>query len=199
MSIRHITKGRRGVAVAALAVTLALTVAGCGGGDNDDNNKTGSAPSSQSSAEKGKEQDAPSADQPDPNVKLAEVTGRSGLVLVVNQVERDSGGFLTISGQIKNPTDQVVNMSGFAGAETQVVSMSPNSVAGATLIDKAGKKRYYILRDTEMRCLCTIGLLPLQPGKTAPVFMQFPAPPEGTADVDLALPSFAVASLKISG
>ncbi|MFJ2557813.1 MULTISPECIES: hypothetical protein [unclassified Streptomyces] len=199
MSIRHITKGHRGVAVAALAVTLALTVAGCGGGDNDDGKKANSGSSSQPSAEKNKDQDTSSADQPDPNVKLAEVTGRSGLVLVVNQAERDSGGFVTISGSIKNPTDQVVNMSGFAGAETQVVSKSPNSVAGATLIDKAGKKRYYVLRDTEMRCLCTIGLLPLQPSKTAPVFMQFPAPPEGTTDVDLALPTFAVASLKISG
>ncbi|MEV7087344.1 hypothetical protein AB0O07_15810 [Streptomyces sp. NPDC093085] len=198
MSIRRITKGRRGVAVAAMAVTLALTVAGCGGGDGDDSKKTESTSSSQPSAEKSKGQDDSSADQPDPNVKLAEVTGRGGVVLVVNQVKRDSGGFVTVSGVIDNPTDQVVNMGGFAGSETQMVAQSPNSVAGATLIDKAGKKRYYVLRDTDNRCLCTMGLLPLQPGKKAPVFMQFPAPPEGTTDVDFALPTFAVASLKIS-
>ncbi|MEE1804242.1 hypothetical protein PUR57_37150 [Streptomyces sp. JV176] len=199
MSIRHITKGRRGVAVAALAVTLALTVAGCGGGDNDDSKKTNSGSSSQPSAEKSKEQDTSSADQPDPNVKLAEVTGRGGLVLVVNQVKRDSGGFVTVQGQLKNPTDQVVNTSGMEGAELEVVSKNPNSVAGATLVDKTGKKRYYVLRDTESRCLCTTGLAAIPANGSTSIFMQFPAPPEGSTDVDLTLPSFAVASLKISG
>lgn len=66
-------------------------------------------------------------------------------------------------------------------------------------MDKAGKKRYYILRDTDGRCLCTTGMSAVQPGASVPVFMQFPAPPAETTEVDFNLPTFATTSLKISG
>lgn len=80
-----------------------------------------------------------------------------------------------------------------------IVNKNPNSVAGATLVDKVGKKRYYVLRDTDSRCLCTTAISSLAPGKTAPFFIQFPAPPQGTTEVDFSLPTFATTSLKISG
>lgn len=79
------------------------------------------------------------------------------------------------------------------------MAKNPNSVAGATLVDKQGKKRYYVLRDTDARCLCTTEIVPLAPGKSTSVFMQFPAPPQTTTEVDFTLPTFATASLKISG
>ncbi len=36
-------------------------------------------------------------------------------------------------------------------------------------------------------------------GRSTPVFMQFPAPPATTTEVDFTLPTFATTSLKISG
>lgn len=132
-------------------------------------------------------------------MKLAEVKGQNGVLLVVNEVKRDSGGFVTVQGEIKNEGDQAVNPAAWAGSESVIVRKNLNSVGGATLVDKAGKKRYYILRDTDGRCLCTTGIRPLVPGKSLPVFMQFPAPPDTTTEVDLSLPTFATTSLKISG
>ncbi|MFF9569796.1 hypothetical protein [Streptomyces sp. NPDC014685] len=206
MSIRRSTRSRRAVAAVSLAAAMALAVVGCGTDDGGDkSNDAGSSPSSapSKSSEGDKEDEKPedtAADEGvDPNVKLAQVNGREGLVLVVNEVKRDSGGFVTVSGVITNNGDGIRNGGQWTGNESGIVAKNPNSVAGATLVDKVGKKRYYILRDTDGRCLCTTGLTAIQPGKSVSVFMQFPAPPATTTEVDFTLPTFATASLKISG
>ncbi|WP_371665612.1 MULTISPECIES: hypothetical protein [unclassified Streptomyces] len=205
MSIRRSTKSRRAVAAVSLAAALALAVTGCGtDGGGKKTNDAGSSPSSEpsksSDGDKGAEQeDTAAGENVDPNVKLAQVNGRDGLTLVVNEVKRDSGGFVTVSGVIKNDGDGIRSGGQWAGNEKNIVVENPNSVAGATLVDKIGKKRYYILRDTDGRCLCTTGLTAIQAGKSVSVFMQFPAPPETTTEVDFTLPTFATASLKISG
>lgn len=72
-------------------------------------------------------------------------------------------------------------------------------MAGATLTDKAGKKRYYVLRDTESRCLCTVGITRIGAGETIPFFAQFPAPPASSTEVEFNLPTFATATVKLSG
>ncbi|AXE79892.1 hypothetical protein [Streptomyces atratus] len=203
MSIRRSTKSRRAVAAVSLTAALALAISGCGtdggGKTNDVGSSPSSAPSKSSDENKeAKQEDTAAGDNVDPNVKLAEVKG-DGLTLVINQVKRDSGGFVTVQGQIKNESDETRNTSTWAGTESTVSSRNPNSVAGATLVDKTGKKRYYVLRDTEDRCLCTTSIPPLLAGRTTPIFMQFPAPPSTTTEVDFTLPSFATASLKISG
>ncbi|MFF9506382.1 hypothetical protein ACF1BU_03105 [Streptomyces sp. NPDC014724] len=204
MSIRRSTLSRRAVAAVSLTAVLALAITGCGtdsGGKTDDaGSSPSSTPSKSSDGDKeSKQEDTAAGDNVDPNVKLAEIRGQRGITLVINQVKRDSGGFVTVQGEVKNGSDTNQPTSGWAGTENLIVEKNPNSVAGAALIDKAGKKRYYVLRDTDNRCLCTTGILPLQPGGSTPVFMQFPAPPSTTTEVDFMLPTFATTSLKISG
>ncbi|MET7648740.1 hypothetical protein ABZS83_34990 [Streptomyces sp. NPDC005426] len=200
MSIRCTTRSRRVVAAVSLAAAAALVVTGCGGDDGGKTNDAGSSSSAKPSEEdKGAGGDTAAGDQVDPNVKLAEIKGASGMLLVINQVKRDTGGFVTVQGEMKNQGDTAVNPSAWAGTETVIVNSNLNSVGGATLVDSAGKKRYYILRDTDGRCLCTTGMSALQPDKSVPVFMQFPAPPNTTTEVDFNLPTFATTKLKISG
>ncbi|MFB7306172.1 hypothetical protein [Streptomyces sp. NPDC056192] len=204
MSIRRTARTRRAVAAVSMAAALALAVTACG---SDDGGKTkdpgssssSSAPNKPSDGDKGSQEDTAAGDKVDPNVKLAEVKGDKGMLLVINEVKRDSGGFVTVQGELKNQGDVAVNPSAWSGSETAIVNKNLNSVGGATLVDKAGKKRYYILRDTDGRCLCTVGMTAVQPGSSLPVFMQFPAPPSTTTEVDFSLPTFATTSLKISG
>jgi hypothetical protein len=66
-------------------------------------------------------------------------------------------------------------------------------------VDSKGKKRYYVLRDTDGRPLTTTGLTTIKAGGTVAVFMQFPAPPSTTAEVSFELPTFPVGTIKISG
>ncbi|MFD5869663.1 hypothetical protein [Streptomyces sp. NPDC060322] len=199
MSIRRTTKPRRVVAAVSCAAALALAVAGCGGDGGEATDSPAASTSKPSDGDKGAASDTAADENVDQNAKLAEVNGRDGLVMVVNEVKRDSGGFITVSAVIKNEGDGIRSAGQWSGTESAVVAANPNSVAGATLIDKVGKKRYYVLRDTDGRCLCTTGLSAIQPAKSVSVFMQFPAPPNSTTEVDFTLPTFATASLKISG
>src|SRR5690349_10438014 len=104
MSIRHTVKARGGTAVAVVAV-MAVTLAGCGG--SDDKPKTpekSSLPQSQGSAP---QQPTPSAGKAtEPPQVIATVNGEAGMVLTINSATRDSGGFLTVSGQFKNTGDK---------------------------------------------------------------------------------------------
>ncbi|WP_405678765.1 hypothetical protein OG859_14870 [Streptomyces sp. NBC_00048] len=195
MSMRHMVKVRGGAAVAVAAV-LTLVLAGCGGGD--DKKPTEPQKSSTPQAGAGTSAPAPSGSQTsEPTQVLATVNGESGIVMVINSVTRDVGGFLTVSGQIKNSGDKDYN--GTAAWRGNELTAGGESVAGATLVDRAGKKRYYVLRDTDGRCLCTTGVSLVKAGGSVPFFAQFPAPPTSTTDVDFTLPTFATATIKLSG
>lgn len=194
MSIRHILKARRGAAAVVITATLALTVAGCGGDSDNKPEKEKTA-----SAKPGSENNDSGKVVPDTGTTLATVKGPKDIDLVINSVKRESGGFVTVNGQMKNNgAEAFFDMSAWRGTEQEVLA-GGISVAGATLVDKEGKKRYYILRDTDGRCLCTSGLTKIDPGKSIPVFFQFPAPPESTTEIDFQMPTFPTVSVEISG
>ncbi|MEV6960151.1 hypothetical protein AB0M97_13290 [Streptomyces sp. NPDC051207] len=192
MSIRFTAKARRGMVALTVAAGLALGVAGCGGGDKDTASPTASA----SSPDRGPN---PSAQEGKSEAPLAELKGIEGLLLQITSAERDAGGFITVNGTVKNDgAKSVVIPPQTSGDETEVIKHGP-SLGGATLIDSKGKKRYYVLRDTDGRPLTSTGLGNLEAGQTLPVFMQFPAPPSSATEVDLQVPTFSSGTLKISG
>ncbi|MFE0812242.1 hypothetical protein ACFW34_32935 [Streptomyces sp. NPDC058848] len=192
MSIRFTAKARRGMAALTVAAGLALGVVGCGGGGNDDKK-----PETSSSASSGGES-GPSAQQGTDDA-LAEVKGEDGLVLTISSAARDAGGFLTVSGEIKNDGAEAARVPiQTRGDETEIMRHG-GSLGGATLVDSGNKKRYYVLRDTDGRPLTTTDMPRIKPGASIPVFMQFPAPPDGTTKVTFQLPTFAAAPIEISG
>ncbi|MDA5280476.1 hypothetical protein NOD94_007815 [Streptomyces sp. Isolate_45] len=193
MRIRHVVKVRSGAGAAAAAMVLAL--AGCGADGGDGKAPASSPPPASSGGSPGS---SPSAGQSTAPVEvIATSAGPDGIVLTLNSAVRDQGGFLTVSGQIKNGGSAAfVQTAAWRGDEK---SASAASVAGATLTDKAGKKRYYVLRDTESRCLCTVGITRIGAGETIPFFAQFPAPPASSTEVEFNLPTFATATVKLSG
>lgn len=199
MSIRRTTKARRGATAVVMAAALALAVAGCGG--DDGGGTTAKTPSSEESGSSdGKQEDTAAGEQTDPNAKLAVLKGADSMEYTVTSVVRDSGGFVTVTGQMKNVgSDTFRSVSRWRGNEKEILLGSGDAVSGGTLVDQLGKKRYYVLRDTEGRCLCSTGISKVEAGKSVPVFMQFPAPPEGTDQVNLSIPSFDSVAIKISG
>ncbi|MEV8537745.1 hypothetical protein [Streptomyces sp. NPDC051572] len=193
MSIRFTSTARRGMVAMAVAAGLALGVAGCGSG-GDDNKK----PDTPASASKSSGSD-PSAQEGQSETPLAELTGTDGLLLQITSADRDSGGFVTVNGVLKNDGDKMLVIpSALRGDETEILQHG-TSLGGATLVDSKGKKRYYVLRDTDGRPLTTTGLTTIKAGGTVAVFMQFPAPPSTTTEVSFELPTFPVATIKISG
>jgi hypothetical protein len=193
MSMRFTEQARRGAVVFTLAAGLALGVAGCGGGGDD------KKPETQASASKGSAGPGPSAQEGQSQAPLAELRGPDGIILQVVSAQRDSGGFVTVNGNLKNDgAKSAVIPSQMSGDETEIIKHG-QSLGGATLVDAQSKKRYYVLRDTDGRPLTTVGLTTIEAGQTLPVFMQFPSPPTSTTEVTLQLPTFSSALIKISG
>ncbi|MFI1503539.1 hypothetical protein [Streptomyces sp. NPDC020597] len=194
MSIRFTAMAVRRVAALTAAAGLVLGVAGCGGG-GDDKKPPASAPAS---ASKGKGS-APSAQEGQSGEPLAELKGPSGLLLEITSASRDSGGFVTVSADLKNDSAKLLTIPAqLSGNETEIIR-NGKSFGGATLVDAKGKKRYYVLRDTDGRPLTTTGVSSIKSGDSVPVFMQFPAPPADTAQVTFQMPMFAPADITISG
>jgi hypothetical protein len=194
MSIRFTAMAVRRMAALSAAAGLVLGVAGCGGGGDDEKPRS-SAPAS---ASKGKGS-APSAQEGQSEEPLAELKGPSGLLLEITSAQRDSGGFVTVSADLKNDSAKLLTIPAqLSGNETEIIR-NGKSFGGATLVDAKGKKRYYVLRDTDGRPLTTTGISSIKSGDSVPVFMQFPAPPAGTAQVTLQVPMFAPADITISG
>ncbi|MFF4763026.1 hypothetical protein [Streptomyces sp. NPDC001292] len=191
MSIRFTAKARRGMVALTVAAGLALGAAGCGGGD--DKKPVASAPASKGGGSN------PSAQEGQSQTPLAELKGPDGLLLQVTSANRDSGGFVTVNGNLKNDSGKSVVVPVSARGDEAEILKHGTSLGGATLVDSQGKKRYYVLRDTDGRPLTTTDLTTIESGQTIPVFMQFPSPPTDTTEVTLQLPTFSSGTIKISG
>ncbi|MCC9156823.1 hypothetical protein LZP81_25030 [Streptomyces parvulus] len=192
MNSRFIMRARRGVIALVIGAGLALSVAGCSGGDGDDGKSESSASASRNSGSDPSAQEG--SDEP-----LAELKGEEGLILKLTSAQRDGGGFVTVSGELKNDGDEPARVSvRTAGDETEIIRHG-SSLGGATLVDSKGKKRYYVLRDTDGRPLTTTNMPRIKAGDVVPVFMQFPSPPTSVTDVTFQLPTFASATIAISG
>ncbi|MET9821837.1 hypothetical protein ABZ038_09475 [Streptomyces sp. NPDC006349] len=194
MSIRFSTTARRATLALAAVVGLTLGTVGCSGSGGGDEKPKASAASSSMKDESGPTAQEGTAEEP-----LAEVKGSDGLLLRLISAERDSGGFVTVNGELKNDGDKSVAIpSGLSGNETEIIR-NGRSLGGATLVDSKSKKRYYVLRDTEGRPLTTTGFSTIKAGDRLAVFMQFPSPPPDTTEVTFQLPTFASATISISG
>ncbi|WOX22354.1 hypothetical protein [Streptomyces solicathayae] len=196
MSIRHVRTTRRAGAAALLAAALAFSLTACG---EDPGTSKENASSSSSS---GKQQPSKSGDgktYPDNSKVVATLKGNDGIEMVIHEVKRDAGGFVTVSGAFKNTTQNAYTTPIQWSGQEQDVAGSGRSVAAMTLVDSKEKKRYYVLRDTDNRPLTTAGFDPsIAAGATFQFFAQFPAPPTSTTTVDLQFPGFPNAPIEIS-
>ncbi|MFE9763195.1 hypothetical protein ACFYPC_01465 [Streptomyces sp. NPDC005808] len=196
MGIRQTMKGRRALSAVAITAGLLLTVAGCGGGDDGDSDK--GAPTPSTSATSGSS-DGGNAESktPEPETVLAEVKGENGLVLAITSAQRDEGGFVTVEGTVTNNTGDGWIAGTWRGDESELAKNGA-SMAGASLIDQKGKKKYLVLRDTSGRCLCTQFSGGLTQGATTQWFAQFPAPPADTTAVDFLVGAMPPASIELT-
>ncbi|AXK36677.1 hypothetical protein DVA86_33045 [Streptomyces armeniacus] len=194
MNVRRTMKARRALTAVAITTGLVLTVAGCSGGGDDDK------PDSDASAEQSDQDNGGGGgpDAPDDNEVLAEVKGGDDLTLTFNSAKREEGGFVTVTGKLTNNGSGLWLSPGWSGDEEELAAKNKTSMAGAKLTDKSGKKRYYILRDTEGRCLCTSFSKGIQGGDTETWYAQFPAPPKGNNTVDFQIADMPPATIKIS-
>jgi hypothetical protein len=202
MRMWHGAKASRvaGTTLSALVLTVSLAACGSGSGNDGGGGKGDQAGSVASSAPA---KETPTSESsgttvPDTSKTLTTINGSNGFQIVIHTADRDEGGFLTVTGTIRNSSgkSQVAPVE-WNGQEPQV-QRTGRSLAGMTLVDKAEKKRYYVLRDTDGFPLTTTGIVAVNPGKDVAFFAQFPAPPDSTSQMDIQLPMMPTATIAIS-
>ncbi|QNE75249.1 hypothetical protein F0344_12085 [Streptomyces finlayi] len=197
MSNPHVRTMRRAGVAALMVATLALSATACGSDDGKEPktvaSKASTPPSESDKGSSGGEV------VPDTSTVLVTVKGDAGVDMVINSAKRDSGGFLTVNGQLKNTSSALYTTPLNWGGAEEAVAATGRSLAAMTLVDSQEKKRYYVLRDTDNRPLTTSGFAPsIEAGKSLTFFAQFPAPAQSTSQVDLQFPGFANATIEIS-
>ncbi|WP_328536980.1 hypothetical protein [Streptomyces sp. NBC_00344] len=193
MSVRHTLKVRRAMSAVAITAGLALTVAGCGG-DGGGKKSNDSSPPAKTVPSGSKTQDrSPASD----DKVLAEVKGGDNITLTVASAIRDAGGFLTVTGEVTNGSGKFWNPAQWAGDEQELAGNSA-SMAGASLVDSTGKKKYLVLRDTQGRCLCTRFTGGFDSNEAKAFYAQFPAPPAATKSVEFQVGDMPPATIDIS-
>jgi hypothetical protein len=186
--------------MAAVAAAVALTATGCLGND------TKAAPTSSTSAGNAplqQDSGASALKAQNGGRPLARVTNQDDLVLTVTDAQRGGGGkWLTVTGTMKNTgSEEFIYTSRWLRnpPDPKDMRLNPDSISGAILSHEATSKAYYVLRDTEGRCLCTSRIAAIMPGTTVRWTAQFPAPPKGPSQVGFQLPTFPVAAFTLGG
>lgn len=197
MSNRYGAKTRRAAAAALVVVALTVSLTACGG---DDNGSGGKDSDKSTAAPPGKDESKPSEGNtvPDKSKTLATINGSNGFQFTIHSAARDDGGFLTVTGEVKNTSDERQFPPIQWNGEESQVKRTGRSFAGITLVDKVGKKRYYVLRDTDGFPLTTTGLSALDAGRSVDFFAQFPTPPNETTKIDVQIPLMPTATIEIS-
>ncbi|WP_086804280.1 hypothetical protein [Streptomyces caniscabiei] len=195
MKFRYTMKSRMALTTVTIATGLVLTVAGCSGGEGDTSSDSKSPSSSSKESDGGDDKQETETEAADS--VLAEVKGENGLTLVVSAAGRDAGGFVTVEGTVTNNTGGRWMAVEWRGDERELAK-NGGSLAGANLVDQAGKKKYLVLRDTSGRCLCTQFSGGVRDGESAQWYAQFPAPPEDTTSVDFQVGSMPPATIELS-
>ena len=168
---------RRLAAFAAASAAAAL-LAACGAGA-----QAPASPTSLAGASPSIVTDSPLTATPTglpSSAPIAQTRGDDGIVGLIYRVERRDGMVTVWAGALNTGTK-----SFFASAWTD--EGTGYTLAGSSIIDRKGGKRYLALKDTKGNCLCTEIKRIIDPGETRPLFASFQAPPESTTEVDLQL------------
>jgi hypothetical protein len=133
---------------------------------------------------------APAAAAPAGLPAIATADGETaGLRLEITELKRASGGTVNLKLAMINDTDKPVGFSYDYGDSSQGAT-DYNSIGGVHLIDQVGKKKYFVARDSENKCLCSQGVSAIPAGRRANLWAKFPAPPDDVAKITIVVPHF---------
>lgn len=119
---------------------------------------------------------------------LASTDGdRPGMRVEVVELKRASGDTVNLKFTMINDSDKDMSY-GYDFGEGSTSDI--NTIAGAHLIDAAGKKKYFVVRDTENACLCSRGLDAIKQKTRANLYAKFPAPPDDVQKITVVIPHF---------
>ena len=137
--------------------------------------------------------EAPAAPATPPAAAAAVIASADGEApgarVEIHELKRTSGDTLTLRFSMVNGGTKEISF-GYSFAEKGKDVPDFASVGGVHLIDPVGKKKYFVVRDTEDQPSCSRGLKDLDPGGRLNLWSKFPAPPEDVQVISVVVPHF---------
>ncbi len=114
---------------------------------------------------------------------------KSGTRVEVTELKRSSDNTVTLRFAMVNDSDGAI---GFGGDFVDPANENKDygSIGGVTLVDSAGKKKYFVVRDSDNNCLCSRGIRGIVPKSRANLWAKFPAPPDDVQKISIVIPHF---------
>jgi hypothetical protein len=113
----------------------------------------------------------------------------SGTRVEITELKRSSDNTVTLKFVIVNDSAKAIGFGyDYGDKDNSIKDFS--SVGGVNLVDSAGKKKYFVVRDTESNCLCSRGLKDIAPASRANLWAKFPAPPDDVQKISVVIPHF---------
>lgn len=121
-----------------------------------------------------------------PGTVIASTDGEyPGATVNVTELKRTSGETVTLKFNIANAGTEPVAF-GYNFAEGDY-----NTVSGVYLLDPVGKKKYFVVRDAESKCVCSRDMTSkVDPGSRMNLWAKFPAPGPEVQKVTVVIPHF---------
>ena len=113
----------------------------------------------------------------------------SGVKVVVQELKRGSADTVTLKFTIINGSAKKL-IFGYAMGDPKHGASDYASVGGVQLIDEAGKKKYFVVRDTQNKCVCSQEVKDIAPGSSKNLWAKFPAPPANVQKISVVIPRF---------
>ena len=113
----------------------------------------------------------------------------SGIRIEITELSRSSGDMLTMKFRLFNDTGEDFSF---------YTLMDSYDVGAMHLIDAVGKKKYFVIRDSDDKCLCSTSIGSVENGKSLNLWARFPAPPIEVKEVSVVMPHFIPTDAPIS-
>lgn len=115
---------------------------------------------------------------------------QAGVQAVVQELKRTSGGMLSLKFTITNGSKKRVGFGyDFGDPDHSIADFG--SIGGVQLIDQEGKKKYFVVRDSDKKCVCSRGVHDIDSGEAVSVWAKFPAPADSVQKISIVIPHFS--------
>jgi hypothetical protein len=115
---------------------------------------------------------------------------KSGARIDVTELKRTSGGTVNLKFTITNGGTGTMGTRGSYFGDHAVSADDYSDVSGIHLVDPVNKKKYFVVVDSDRKCLCSKELPDIKAGEKINVWAKFPAPPAEVSKVTIEIPHF---------
>jgi hypothetical protein len=114
---------------------------------------------------------------------------KPGTRVDVAELKRGSGGTVTLKMAFVNDSDKAIGF-GYNFGDPDHEIRDHGSIGAVQLVDPVGKKKYFVARDADGKCVCSTGIPDVAPHSRLSLWAKFPAPPDDVQKISIVIPHF---------